>query len=131
MLDINQWMDQYTAAVRGAFGERIRFIGLQGSRGRGEAKESSDIDVVLILDRLDTEDLNTYRSAVEALPERALLCGFVCGWPELVRWEKSDLLSLLLDTKPICGNLSGLLETIGEEDFRRAVLAGSKSLIDE
>ena len=65
-------------------------------------------------------DLNTYRSAVEALPERALLCGFVCGWPELVQWEKSDLLSLLLDTKPICGNLSGLLETIGEEDFRRA-----------
>lgn len=131
VLDINQWMDQYTAAVRGAFGERIRFIGLQGSRGRGEAKESSDIDVVLILDRLDSEDLNTYRSAVEALPERALLCGFVCGWPELVRWEKSDLLSLLLDTKPICGNLSGLLETIGEEDFRRAVLAESKSLIDE
>ena len=87
--------------------------------------------MVLILDRLDTEDLNTYRSAVEALPERALLCGFVCGWPELVRWEKSDLLSLLLDTKPICGNLSGLLETIGEEDFRLAVLAWSKSLIDE
>lgn len=125
MLNLKEWILGYTNAVREAFGERVRFIGLQGSRGRGEAKETSDIDVVLILDRLDAEDLNTYHSAVEALPERALLCGFVCGWPELVRWEKSDLLSLLLDTKPICGDLSGLLETIGEEDFRRAVLSGA------
>ena len=57
--------------------------------------------------------------------------GCLWGADPLHRGEKSDLLSLLLDTKPICGNLSGLLETIGEEDFRRAVLAESKSLIDE
>ena len=125
MLDMREWMAEYIDAVRGAFGERVRFIGLQGSRGRGEAEETSDIDVVLLLDRLDAGDLDTYRSAVEHLPARELLCGFVCGWPELVRWEKSDLLSLVLDTEPIYGDLSGLLDTIEEEDRQRAVLAGA------
>lgn len=125
MLDMREWMAQYIGAVRDAFGERVRFIGLQGSRGRGEASEESDIDAVMVLDTLDAGDLARYSEAVERLPGRELLCGFVCGWPELARWEKSDLLSLILDTKPIYGDLSGLLDTIGEEDRRRAVLAGA------
>jgi predicted nucleotidyltransferase len=38
------------------FSERIWFIGLQGSYGRNEANASSDIDMVVILDELHTED---------------------------------------------------------------------------
>ena len=35
----------------------ICFAGLQGSYAREEATETSDIDVVVILDRLDMSDL--------------------------------------------------------------------------
>lgn len=53
MVEIGQWMEGYVSAVERVFGDRAIFIGLQGSYGRGEPTESSDIDVVLILDRLN------------------------------------------------------------------------------
>ncbi len=57
------------------FGARVWFMGLQGSVRRGAAKESSDIDFVLILDRLDTADLSAYREVVRSMDGKA--CGFV------------------------------------------------------
>ena len=42
MMEIENWMKQYCGAVRAAFGDRVRYIGLQGSRGRGEAGPDSD-----------------------------------------------------------------------------------------
>ena len=66
MMEIENWMKQYCGAVRAAFGDRVRYIGLQGSRGRGEAGPDSDIDVVCILDSCSLQDLETYRPAVRS-----------------------------------------------------------------
>ena len=54
---IESWMKHYQKQVGKEFGNRIWFIGLQGSYGRGEATEKSDIDVVFILDHMSIEDL--------------------------------------------------------------------------
>ena len=66
MLDIKIWMAAYIEAVRAAFGDRVRYIGLQGSRGRGEAGPDSDIDVVCILDSCSLRDLEIYRELLGA-----------------------------------------------------------------
>ena len=55
MFDLQHWLDEYVSAVDAAFGARIEFIGLQGSYARGEQHEGSDIDVVLLLDKLTVE----------------------------------------------------------------------------
>ena len=83
MENIQEWMEQYCGAVLAAFGGRVRYIGLQGSRARGEARPESDIDVVCILDACSLQDLETYRKAVQDLPDRDKLCGFVSGAAEL------------------------------------------------
>ena len=44
------WMEAFMARMRQAFGDRLAFVGLQGSRARGEATPKSDIDVVVVLD---------------------------------------------------------------------------------
>ena len=62
MVSITPWMEEFTAAVRAAFGERVYCIGLQGSYGRGEAGPDSDIDVVVILDQLSPRDIKDYQS---------------------------------------------------------------------
>ena len=36
-MDLNAWMEEYRAVVKGAFGERVVCLGLQGSQARGEA----------------------------------------------------------------------------------------------
>lgn len=57
MIDINLWMKHFTELLNETFGERIYFVGIQGSYGRGEATESSDIDAVVILDKLTAGDV--------------------------------------------------------------------------
>lgn len=124
MQDIQKWMAGYTKRMQETFENRIIFIGLQGSYARGEAKENSDIDVVLLLDHLTLEDLNKYRTAVADLPERTLLCGFIAGKEELAAWDPADLFQFCHDTVPYWGDLTFLQSRIREEDIRRAVHRG-------
>ena len=128
MLNMEEWMALYQETMLRCFGERVRFIGLQGSRARGEASENSDIDVVLLLDRLAPEDLEKYRRAAAGLPRRELLCGFVSGVSELKNWERGELFQFYYDTTPVLGRLEEILPPPGREDAARAVWAGSCAL---
>ena len=122
---INEWMRQYTKAVQNQFHDRVWFIGLQGSYGRGEASAESDIDVVLILDTVSVEDLEIYSQMLDELPEREKVCGFVSGKEELFSWEPSDLFQFYYDTTPVLGSLDELMCLIREEDIRRTVWIGA------
>ena len=123
--DIGSWMRGYADAVRCAFGERVWFLGLQGSRARGEATDASDIDTVLILDVLSAQDLADYDALLGTLPERGRVCGFVSGRAEIEAWEKSELFQFCLDTVALIGSLEHLLQGIARDDVRRAVRSGA------
>ena len=122
---IDQWMEQYREAVQQLFGERVWFLGLQGSYGRGEANEQSDIDVVLILDTVSVNDLEKYSQMLDTLSAREKVCGFVSGKQEILSWELSDLFQFCYDTTPILGSLEELIGCIREEDIRRAIRIGA------
>lgn len=122
---ISEWLEKYQKKVANEFGNRIWFLGLQGSYGRGEASEQSDIDVVLILDQVSAEDLYRYGKLLDTLPDREKICGFVSGKEELLNWEPSDLFQFYYDTVPVMGLLDGLLSRIRPEDIRRAVHTGA------
>lgn len=128
MVDIDQWMKQYQSAVWNLFGSRILFIGLQGSYGRNEAHETSDIDVVLILDTVSLLDLKRYKQVIETFPERPLICGFVSGKEELTGWYKSDLFQFYYDTIPYYGSLDDIISVPTDGDARDAVLMGACNL---
>ena len=125
MIDIKTWVPQFVNKVEQSFGNRIWFIGLQGSYGRNEATDASDIDVVVILDELRIDDLKTYRDMLDTLPNRDLICGFISGKAELLNWEASDLFQFYYDTEPIKGNLYALLEKIDKRSVRRAIKIGA------
>ncbi len=125
MIDIKTWVPQFVNKVEQSFGNRIWFIGLQGSYGRNEATDASDIDVVVILDELRINDLKTYRDMLDTLPNRDLICGFISGKAELLNWAASDLFQFYYDTEPIKGNLDVLLEKIDKRSVRRAIKIGA------
>ncbi|MBR2927362.1 MAG: nucleotidyltransferase domain-containing protein, partial [Clostridia bacterium] len=52
MIEITAWMKEFLQTLNQTFANRVWFVGLQGSYGRGEATETSDIDIVVILDQL-------------------------------------------------------------------------------
>lgn len=121
MIDIKSWMENFTKEVKRTFKDRVWFIGLQGSYGRGEATDASDIDVVVILDELGITDLKAYCDMLDTLPHRELVCGFVAGKDELLNWETSDLFQFYHDTVPIQGTLDILLEKIDKPAVKRAI----------
>ena len=124
VIDISCWMDKFVAALEESFGNRVWFVGLQGSYGRGEATETSDIDVVVILDELTVQDVQTYNAMLDTLPSRELICGFVSGKEEILNWEPSDLFQFYHDTTPIKGSLDELLAVIDEAAIDRAIKIG-------
>lgn len=99
--------------------------GPQGSYGRGEATESRDIDLVVILDELLVSDISQYNSMLDTLPDRDLICGFLSGREELFHWEASDLFQFYYDTKPIKGSLDGLLVHIDKAAVNTAIKIGA------
>lgn len=125
MVDIKTWITSFTEKVEQTFPNRVWFIGLQGSYGRGEATETSDIDVVVILDVLRIDDLKVYRDMLDTLPNRDLICGFISGKNELLNWETSDLFQFYYDTTPIKGSLDCSLEKIDKQTVKRAIRIGA------
>ena len=125
MIEITAWMDGFFKVLNENFENRVWFVGLQGSYGRGEATETSDIDVVVILDELFASDIKTYNAMLDSLPHRELICGFVSGKDELLNWEPSDLFQFYYDTTPIKGSLDELLMVIDEAAVSRAIKIGA------
>lgn len=123
-MEISAWMDGFLRALDDTFTNRVWFVGLQGSYGRGEATESSDIDVVVILDELTSLDIQIYREMLDRLPHRELICGFLSGKDELLCWEPSDLFQFYYDTNPIRGRLDELLPMLDAAAVDRAIKMG-------
>ena len=128
MIDINGWMNDFLQKLNDVFVNRVWFVGLQGSYGRGEATETSDIDVVVILDELSASDIQTYQDMLDTLSHRELICGFVSGKDEIMNWEPSDLFQFYHDTTPIIGSLDDLLLLIDNAAVERAIKMGAGNI---
>ena len=125
MIDITAWMKNFLKSLNETFANRVWFVGLQGSYGRGEATETSDIDVVVILDELSAMDIQTYNDMLDTLSHRDLICGFLSGKSEILNWEPSDLFQFCHDTTPIQGSLDEVMAVIDESAVNRAIKIGT------
>ena len=125
MVDITTWMNDFLQNLNHTFENRVWFVGLQGSFARGEATETSDIDVVVILDELSAMDIQTYNKMLNTLPYRELICGFLSGKDDIMNWEPSDLFQFCHDTTPIKGSLDEVLTLVDENAVNRAIKTGA------
>ena len=125
MIDITVWMQNFLQTLDETFSDRVWFVGLQGSYSRGEATETSDIDVVVIIDDLSATDIATYNTMLNTLPNRELICGFLSGKNEILNWEPSDLFQFCNDTTPIKGSLCEVLAVVDETAVNRAIKIGA------
>ena len=117
MLDARKWVGELASKICQTFGARALFVGFQGSYRRGEATDSSDIDVVVILDCLDLEDLKTYKKLIESMPHAEKACGFICGKDELLGWPKHEIFQMTRDTEAIIGTLDGIVPETTRSDI--------------
>ena len=116
MFDLNQYLQALIANCQSAFGERLLYMGLQGSYLRGEAHENSDIDVMVILDRFSVQDMDTYRGILKTIGFYEKSCGFICGKDEMMRWNPLEVCQLRYTTRDLLGILKDYLPPATRED---------------
>lgn len=130
-MDVQRYLAALIDHLKAVFGPRLLYVGLQGSYLRGEATEHSDIDVMLVLDTLSLEDLETYRDILQALGHADRACGFVCGAQELRAWNPLEICQLTHTTRDLYGSLAPLVPAWTREDERTYVALGLNNLYHE
>ena len=121
MLRIDEYVDELITFLKDAFGERLMYIGLQGSYLRNEETENSDIDIMAVIDNLSVEDLKTYQKALVSVGNFDKSCGFICGKADLEHWNPLEICHLLNTTKDYYGELKNLVPAYTVEDERNYV----------
>ena len=131
MVNIESYLSRLTGLLQARFEDRLLYVGLQGSYLRGEATESSDIDIMVILDKLHVADLDAYRAVVQSLEDYDKSCGFICGKADLANWNPLEIRNLLGSTKDHFGRLSDFVPPYSREDLRNFVKVSLNNLYHE
>ncbi|WP_026499403.1 nucleotidyltransferase domain-containing protein [Butyrivibrio sp. WCD2001] len=116
LVDIKDYTQRLTEELKMKFGKRLLYVGLQGSYLRGEATLESDIDIMLVFDKVHAEDLNSYRQILLDLGEYERACGFVCGRDELLNWFPEEICHILHTTSDIYGKLKCIVPNYSKKD---------------
>jgi len=128
---VEDWLTELTGRIREAFGPRLVYIGYAGSYARGEAKETSDIDVNVVLDELHTDDLKCYRNIIRGMPFSEKACGFIGGRAEMTAWPKHELFQFMVGSRPLYGTLDGIVELPQDADIAEHIRITASAIYHE
>lgn len=131
MFRIDEYVDELIILLKDAFGERLMYIGLQGSYLRNEETKNSDIDIMAVIDNISVEDLNTYQKALVSVGNFDKSCGFICGKADLEHWNPLEICHLLNTTKDYYGELKNFVPAYTIEDERNYVKLSLNNLYHE
>ena len=131
LIRIDEYLDELIAALKDAFGERLMYIGLQGSYLRNEETKNSDIDIMAVIDNLSVKDLKAYQKALVLVGNFDKSCGFICGKADLEHWNPLEICHLLHTTKDYYGELKKLVPAYTIEDERNYVKLSLNNLYHE
>ncbi len=131
MFDSEKYIQSLTELLKIVFGDRLVYVGLQGSYLRGEATENSDIDIMVVVDDITTFDLEKYKKVILTLPDYDKSCGFICGRKELINWNPLEICHLVHTTKDYYGTLFELVPEYSEYDVRAFVKLSLGNLYHE
>ena len=128
---IEGYIEELINILKDAFGERLAYIGLQGSYLRKEETENSDIDIMAVIDSLSVEDLKTYQDALVLVGNFEKSCGFICSRSDLEHWNPLEICHLLHATKDFYGELKSLVPAYTIEEERNYVKLSLNNLYHE
>ena len=117
MFRVDEYLNKLIISMKDVFCDRLLYVGLQGSYLREEATENSDIDIMVIINNLSVQDLDSYREIIIQMEHYEKSCGFICGIDEFTKWNPLELCHLLNSTKNYYGNLSSLMPEYSKEDI--------------
>ncbi len=131
MFIVQEYLESLLSIMKKDFGDRLLYMGLQGSYLRGEATEDSDIDIMAVIRDFSVSDMVLYKTAIESLETPEKSCGFICGLDEIKNWNPLEICHLLNTTKDYYGCLSDLVPAYSDSDVRAFVKMSLGNLYHE
>lgn len=131
MFNAEKYIQALLSVMKDDFGERLMYVGLQGSYLRGEATEDSDIDIMAVIRDFSPSDMRKYREAISSLETPEKSCGFICGLDEMKNWNPLEICHLLHTTKDYYGCLSQFVPAYSDSDVRAFVKMSIGNLYHE
>lgn len=116
-MDIKTYMRELVETLKTVFEKRLLYVGLQGSYLRAEATEKSDIDVMVVIDKMKPNDLKEYKKVLKEIGNYDKSCGFICGAKELLNWNPLEICHLLNTTADYYGVLEVLVPKYNRRDI--------------
>ena len=130
-MDIQAYLNRLIGGLTHTFGDHLLYVGLQGSYLRGEATETSDIDVMVIFDEIDVPTLDTYRELLISVGDYDRSCGFVCSREDMAAWNTPEVCHLLHTTRDLYGRLADFVPAYSREDVIQYVKVSVGNLYHE
>ena len=131
MIDIEKYISELIECLKNHFQNNLLYVGLQGSYLRGEANDDSDIDIMVVLNKLDVSDLDEYRLVIRSLDHADLSCGFICCKNDLFNWNPLEICHLLHSTKDYYGKLIELTPLYNNDDIKNFIKISINNLYHE
>ncbi|MBQ3168584.1 MAG: nucleotidyltransferase domain-containing protein [Clostridia bacterium] len=131
MFIVQEYLESLLSIMKKDYGDRLLYMGLQGSYLRGEATEDSDIDIMAVIRDFSVSDMILYKRAIESLETPEKSCGFICGLDEIKNWNPLEICHLLNTTKDYYGCLSDLVPPYSDSDVRAFVKMSLGNLYHE
>ena len=130
-MNIEKYIENLIELLIQRFGQRLLYVGLQGSYSRAEATSDSDIDIMVVIDNLSISDLDCYRNAIQTLPHYDKSCGFICSKTDLINWNPLELCHLLHTTNDYYGTLCNMIPEYSRHDVLNFIKMSVNNLYHE
>lgn len=131
MFDADRYISDLAVLLKDKYSDRLLYVGLQGSYLRGEAKDSSDIDIIVVIESLSVADMDVYRSLIGQLPYPEKSCGFICSADDLRAWNPLEICHLVHSTCDYYGVLSELVPQYDRSDVINFVRVSVNNMYHE
>ena len=131
MFTPDTYISSLTEKLQASIENRLVYIGLQGSYLRGEATESSDLDIMVLIQSMTPADMQMYQQAIAELPDVEKSCGFIYGVEEMQRWNPLEICHLLHTTRDYYGKLEHFVPSYTQEDVRTYIKMSLGNLYHE
>jgi len=115
---VDAWLAGFLAKLKERFGDRLIWVGLHGSWGRQEARPESDIDCMVVLDRIEDSDLYAFRDIVSSMPDAQTVgSGLLLSTAELREAPRFYLVQFFYGRRVLYGSLRGIVAPLGPEEL--------------
>lgn len=131
MFRVESYIEMLVDLLSQKFKSRLLYVGLQGSYLRGEATETSDVDIMVVIEELTVADLDDYRETILSLESPQKSCGFICGKADLANWNPLEICHLLNSTRDYYGVLEELVPAYTQNDIRNFVKISINNMYHE